>query len=63
MDQGPTTTVRFTLESIPEGTRLNLVESGFASLPEGVRDRHLADNTKGWLEELDELAKHLAEGA
>ena len=62
VDQGPTTTVRFTLEPVPEGTRLKLVESGFASLPEGVRDRHLADNTKGWQEELDELVKHLVEG-
>jgi uncharacterized protein YndB with AHSA1/START domain len=59
VDQGATTLVEFTLEEGPEGTTLQLVESGFASLPEGVRDRHLADNTKGWQDELDELAKHL----
>jgi uncharacterized protein YndB with AHSA1/START domain len=55
LEQGPTTLVRFTLEEVADGTRLRLVESGFASLPEGVRDRHLADNTKGWIEELGEL--------
>lgn len=59
VDAGPTTKVRFTLEAAPEGTRLTLVESGFASLPEGVRDRHLADNTQGWKEELSELARYL----
>jgi uncharacterized protein YndB with AHSA1/START domain len=59
VDAGPTTKVRFTLEAAPEGTRLRLVESGFASLPDGVRDRHLVDNTQGWEEELGELSRYL----
>ena len=58
--EGPTTRVEFTLEEASEGTRLRLVESGFASLPEGVRDRHLADNVSGWDESLGDLARHLA---
>lgn len=59
VDAGPTTKVQFILEPAPEGTRLKLVESGFAALPEGVRDRHLAENTTGWEEELGELAQYL----
>jgi uncharacterized protein YndB with AHSA1/START domain len=59
VDEGPSTRVEFSLEEIPEGTRLRLVESGFAALPDGVRDRHLADNTEGWELELAELAVHL----
>jgi uncharacterized protein YndB with AHSA1/START domain len=58
--EGPTTRVEFTLEEVPEGTRLHLVESGFASLPEGVRDRHLADNVSGWDESMRDLAGYLS---
>jgi uncharacterized protein YndB with AHSA1/START domain len=56
VDDGISTLVTFTLEQADEGTRLTLVESGFASLPEEIRDRHLAGNTQGWQEELGELA-------
>ena len=57
---GPTTRVEFILDDHPEGTRLLLVESGFASLPwkyRGARDR----NTRGWEQELSELEGYLAE--
>jgi uncharacterized protein YndB with AHSA1/START domain len=47
---GPTTLVEFSLEEVPGGTRLTLVESGFASAPE-ARQR----NELGWDEELGEL--------
>jgi uncharacterized protein YndB with AHSA1/START domain len=59
VDVGPTTLVTFSLEPSDEGTTLRLVESGFASLPEGVRDKHLSENTEGWAEELGELAKYM----
>jgi uncharacterized protein YndB with AHSA1/START domain len=59
VDLGPTTLVTFTLEPTNGGTRLRLVESGFASLPEDIRDKHLIENTEGWAEELGELAKYL----
>jgi uncharacterized protein YndB with AHSA1/START domain len=54
----PTTRVEFTLESHVEGTRLLVVESGFASLPPEWRthERH----TEGWQRELGELAEYLA---
>lgn len=53
---GPTTLVEFTLEEIEGGTRLTLVESGFASLAAGSR----RENEYGWDDELSHLREHLA---
>lgn len=57
----PTTLVMFTLEEIPEGTQLTMVESGFASLPEEIRARRFSDNTSGWNAELKDLVGYFAE--
>ena len=54
------TRVEFTLELHPEGTRLRLVESGFASLPPALRGGCHESNTRGWQRELGELAQYLA---
>ena len=54
------TRVEFTLELHPEGTRLRLVESGFASLPPELRGGCHESNTRGWQRELGELAQYLA---
>jgi uncharacterized protein YndB with AHSA1/START domain len=54
------TRVEFTLEPHPEGTRLRLVESGFASLPPALRGGCHEGNTSGWERELGELAQYLA---
>jgi uncharacterized protein YndB with AHSA1/START domain len=54
------TRVEFMLEPHPEGTRLRLVESGFASLPPELRGRSHEGNTIGWQRELGELAQYLA---
>jgi uncharacterized protein YndB with AHSA1/START domain len=54
------TRVEFTLEPHPEGTRLRLVESGFASLPPDLRGDSHERNTRGWQHELGELAQYLA---
>jgi uncharacterized protein YndB with AHSA1/START domain len=59
-DNVPMTRVEFTLEPHPDGTRLRLVESGFASLPPELRGRAHGDNTEGWQRELGELAQYLA---
>ncbi|MEZ4862533.1 MAG: SRPBCC family protein [Caldilineaceae bacterium] len=53
-----TTLVEFILEPIATGTRLRLVESGFAALPEAVRAKALADNEGGWTEELADLVNY-----
>ena len=43
------TLVEFTLEEVAEGTRLTLVESGFASLPEAIPAmQSYQDNQEGW---------------
>ncbi|MEV4895957.1 SRPBCC domain-containing protein [Nonomuraea sp. NPDC055795] len=53
------TTVEFTLEEVPGGTRLRLVESGFAQAAAGVaRSAHQA-NTHGWDAELADLESYL----
>jgi uncharacterized protein YndB with AHSA1/START domain len=55
----PHTTVSFTLEETPAGTRLTLVESGFASLPDQIEQQSQAGNDEGWAQELGELKEYL----
>jgi uncharacterized protein YndB with AHSA1/START domain len=59
-DDVPMTRVEFTLEPHPEGTRLRLVESGFAGLPPELRGEMHEGNRSGWQRELGELAQYLA---
>jgi uncharacterized protein YndB with AHSA1/START domain len=53
------TYVEFTLEPIGAGTRLSVVESGFAQLPQDAHDKAYEDNTGGWASELGELVAYL----
>jgi uncharacterized protein YndB with AHSA1/START domain len=55
--EGNSTLVEFTLHAEGEGTRLHVVESGFASLDTSgeQRARNVASNTRGWELETDEL--------
>ena len=53
------TYVEFTLEPVGTGTRLTVVESGFAQLPEDVYRKAYDGNTEGWASELGELAGYL----
>ena len=53
------TYVEFTLEPAGGGTRLTVVESGFAQLPDGAFQEAFDGNTKGWASELAELADYL----
>jgi uncharacterized protein YndB with AHSA1/START domain len=55
------TLVEFHLEDAPEGTRLKLTESGFASLPKGVLEKSFKDNNEGWDAMLPRLEKYLGE--
>jgi uncharacterized protein YndB with AHSA1/START domain len=57
-DDAPMTRVEFTLEPHVEGTRLYVVESGFASLRPELRTRE--SHEEGWQRELGELAQFLA---
>jgi uncharacterized protein YndB with AHSA1/START domain len=53
------TYVEFTLEPVGAGTRLTVVESGFAQLPEDDHQKAFGGNTKGWAHELGELVEYL----
>ena len=53
------TYVEFTLEPAGPGTRLTVVETGFAQLPEDVHRKAFDGNTGGWASELGELAGYL----
>src|SRR3712207_3548772 len=58
--EGNSTLVEFTLDPEGDGTRLRVVESGFASLAtsdEQRADNH-AGNTRGWRQELGELQEY-----
>ena len=53
------TYVEFTLEPAGAGTRLTVVETGFAQLPEDLYRKAYDGNTDGWAKELGELAAYL----
>jgi len=53
------TYVEFTLLPVGAGTRLTVVESGFAQLPDDAHGTAFDGNTQGWASELGELAGYL----
>src|SRR5215468_5227175 len=53
------TYVEFTLEASGAGTRLTVVESGFAQLPDDAYRRAYDANAQGWVGELGELVAYL----
>lgn len=59
--EGRMTRVEFTLTANDDGgTTIELVESGFASLPAEFYQEALGNNDEGWTEELAKLEKLLA---
>ena len=60
LDDSYVTLVEFTLASDGDATRLTLVESGFADLPEVDHEQHFGENTEGWKAELEDLRIFLA---
>lgn len=59
------TLVAMTLAPEGAGTRLSVVESGFADLPwpDDAQARYADQNLRGWLTELDELRDYVAQVA
>ena len=53
------TYVEFTLEPVGAGTRLTVVESGFAQLPDDAYGKAYDGNTEGWASELGALVEYL----
>lgn len=58
-ESSPTTLVTFELESVPEGTRLTITESGFDKLPLERRAKAFADNEGGWEAQTMLIGKYL----
>jgi uncharacterized protein YndB with AHSA1/START domain len=58
--EGNSTLVEFTLQPEGDGTRLRVVESGFAALAtsEEQRTKNHEGNTDGWAREIDELRQY-----
>ena len=55
----PRTLVELRLESIPEGTRLSVRESGFDDLPPHRRDEAFQSNDEGWAEQMENIRNYL----
>ena len=53
------TYVEFTLEPTGSGTRLTVVETGFAQLPDADHGTAFGGNTDGWATKLGELGDYL----
>lgn len=59
MNDQNSTLVTFELSPIPSGTRLRVVETGFATLRPDLRENAFRENTSGWRSELAELITYL----
>ncbi|MGC1413021.1 MAG: SRPBCC family protein [Acetobacteraceae bacterium] len=57
----PTTLVEFTLEAIPAGTLLTVVETGFAALPPHRRDEAFRMNGRGWSIQVQNISQYLGD--
>jgi uncharacterized protein YndB with AHSA1/START domain len=53
------TYVEFTLTPVDSGTRLTVVETGFAQLPDDSHGKVYESHTQGWASELGELVGYL----
>jgi uncharacterized protein YndB with AHSA1/START domain len=56
----PTTLVSFTLEEVPEGTKLTIIESGFDAIPASRRAQAFSMNEQGWTGQAENIRKFLA---
>jgi uncharacterized protein YndB with AHSA1/START domain len=56
----PKTLVTFTIQDVPEGTRLTIVESGFDRIPLDRRADAFRSNDGGWAEQTTRIARHVA---
>ena len=57
---GPSTLVEFTLDVVAGGTRVIVVESGFADLPPEIYDTTFAENRSGWRAEMADLVEFMS---
>jgi uncharacterized protein YndB with AHSA1/START domain len=55
----PKTLVEFTLEEIPKGTRLRVVESGFERVPAARRAEAFRMNSHGWEMQMEAVRRYV----
>ena len=55
----PSTLVEFTLQKIPAGTLLRVVESGFVKIPSKRRLEAFRMNDSGWSQQMQNIAVHV----
>ncbi|HJU68892.1 MAG TPA: SRPBCC family protein [Gemmatimonadaceae bacterium] len=55
----PMTLVEFRLKSVPEGTELTIIESGFDRIPAHRRDEAYRMNDGGWKSQIEKLRRHV----
>jgi uncharacterized protein YndB with AHSA1/START domain len=55
----PSTLVEFRLEKTPDGTLLQLTESGFEKIPDDRRHEAYRMNEGGWSEQMKNIASHV----
>jgi uncharacterized protein YndB with AHSA1/START domain len=55
----PMTLVEFTLEDVPGGTRLTIVESGFDQIPLARRAEAFRMNEGGWTEQIENAQRYV----
>jgi uncharacterized protein YndB with AHSA1/START domain len=58
----PTTLVEFTLEEVPDGTRLTVVETGFSRLPAAHRESAYKSHDGGWSVQIVRVGVHIEQG-
>jgi uncharacterized protein YndB with AHSA1/START domain len=58
----PRTTLTFTLQPSPGGTRLSVAETGFERISLARRAKVYVDNSQGWTEVLGWIGKHVEAG-
>lgn len=54
------TLVEFTLEEVPKGTRLTVVESGFDQVPPERRKLAFPMHEGGWVKQLENIERHVS---
>lgn len=59
IDHAPNTLMEFRLDDAGNSTRLTVVESGFAALPDDIRENALTNNTQGWDEQMGNIKTYL----
>jgi len=60
LDQPPVTLVTYQLEASENGTRLTVIESGFAALRDDAYAQAYPQNESGWRVEIEELVAYIA---